>query len=405
MTNTNFDLFVFAGEKSGDLHGGHLLKELYAISPSIRITGVGGPAMRNSNMHCLLPMENFQVMGFVDVFMALPRLIKYFYHIKKSILLTQPSAVLLIDYPEFNIRLATHLRNAGFKGRIFHYICPSVWAWRKNRISQMATTLDMLLCILPFEKSCFKNTTLPVHYVGHPLISSIQNYLPQPLPCFSDNDKTSKILAIFPGSRKKELEKNLTLQLLVAKKLRKTHPYLKIALSVSHPSFITFIQQEMKKIGWGMEQIELISHDQSYGLMQNAYIAIAKSGTVTLELALHGVPTIVTYGISSLDVFIARNLLRIDMPYYCLVNILANEEVFKELIGPHLSFETLFTATEALLDNPLLYADCREKCAKVRALLGEGNASQAAAKLIAESLENNCKPLLQQSALRRSIET
>jgi lipid-A-disaccharide synthase len=216
MDNNQYDLFVFAGEKSGDLHGGHLLRELFSIRPDARVCGVGGPSMREAGLSCMLPMEKFQVMGFVDVFIALPRLMRQFFAVKNYILRTQPPAVLLIDYPGFNLRLAASLRKAGFKGRICHYICPSVWAWGKKRIPQMANTLDMLFSILPFEKSYFSETSLPVHYVGHPLVAAVSNYRRRPLDDFSDG----KVLALFPGSRRKELERNLFVQLSAAKKLR-----------------------------------------------------------------------------------------------------------------------------------------------------------------------------------------
>ncbi len=371
MPEQRYDLFIFAGEKSGDLHGSLLLQKLQEQYPAIRVTGVGGPAMRETGMHCPLAMENFQVMGFVDVFLALPRLMRQFYFVKQYILRTQPAVVLLIDYAEFNLRLAAHLRKAGFKGRICHYICPSVWAWGKKRIPRMAATLDSLFSILPFEKSFFSETTLPVHYVGHPLISALHNHPRQPL----QNFRKGKILALFPGSRRHELEKNLHLQLMVAKKLREEEPTLQIALSIANAAFLPFIRESIDKAGFQEGDVELIPQERSYDLMQRAHFAIAKSGTVTLELALHGVPTVVTYGISPLDLFIARRVLRIDLPFYCLVNILANEEVFRELFGPHLTFDALYQAAKALLDNPLLHTDCREKCAKVRVLLGEENAS------------------------------
>ncbi len=159
MDKKQSHLFIFAGEKSGDLHGGHLLRELFTTHPHLHISGVGGPSMRAQGLKCFLSMEDFQVMGFVDVFFALPRLARQFYLIKNFILREQPPIVLLIDYPGFNLRLAASLRKAGFQGHICHYICPSVWAWGKKRIPHMARTLDTLFSILPFEKSF---TTCPL---------------------------------------------------------------------------------------------------------------------------------------------------------------------------------------------------------------------------------------------------
>ncbi len=378
MLKETCDLFVFAGEKSGDLHGGNILRELQSARPQVKIRGVGGPSMRAAGLDCILPMERFQVMGFVDVFLALPRLARQFYFVKKFILRTQPPVVLLIDYPGFNLRLAAHLRKAGYKGRICHYICPSVWAWGKKRIPHMAETLDMLLSILPFEKSYFSDTPLPVHYVGHPLVAAINRHRHQPLKGFS-----GKVLALFPGSRLKEIERNLPFQLAAAKRLcEKDH--LQIAISFTNSAFLHHIQYYIEQAG--LTDIKLIPPEHTYDLMHRAHLALAKSGTVTLELALHGVPTVVTYGISTLDLFIARRILRIELPYYCLVNILADENVFPELIGPNLTFDALHQAAKTLLDNPVLYADCQEKCERVKALLGREDASRAAALHLAPHL-------------------
>ena len=188
------DLFVIAGEKSGDLHGEKILKELYVRNPSLQIAGVAGPLMRSTGIDCFLPMEEFQVMGFVDVFLSLPALARKFYMIANHILKLNPSVVLTIDYPGLNLRLARHLKKKGFTGKICHFICPSVWAFSK-KIPLMATYLDHLFTILPFEKTLFANTSLKVDYVGHPLTSSISADL-EPL-------KEKKLIALFPGSRKK----------------------------------------------------------------------------------------------------------------------------------------------------------------------------------------------------------
>ncbi len=170
------DLFVFAGEKSGDLHGEKLLEALRAKSPHLKIAGVGGPLMRSKGMQCILPMEEFQVMGFIDVFLSLPKLMRQFYFVAREILRLNPRIVVTIDYPGFNLRLARHLRKKGFKGKLVHFICPSVWAWGKKRIPLMAENLDMLLSILPFEKELFAHTELPVHFVGHPLSERMKAY-------------------------------------------------------------------------------------------------------------------------------------------------------------------------------------------------------------------------------------
>ncbi|NDE82769.1 MAG: lipid-A-disaccharide synthase, partial [Chlamydiia bacterium] len=164
----NYDIFIFAGEPSGDLHGEALIQEIRKKDPSLKIAAVAGPRMRALGIDCILPMEEFQVMGFFDVFCALPRLIKHFYFIGKQILAMNPRSAIFIDYPGFNLRMEKHLKKRGFKAELIHYICPSVWVHGKGRIKTMESSLSQLLCILPFEKLCFEGSSLPVTYVGHP---------------------------------------------------------------------------------------------------------------------------------------------------------------------------------------------------------------------------------------------
>ncbi|MGC2595133.1 MAG: lipid-A-disaccharide synthase [Rhabdochlamydiaceae bacterium] len=339
------DLFVFAGEQSGDLHGEKLIQALHAKNPHLKISGVGGPKMRSQGIDCILPMEEFQVMGFIDVFLALPKLIRQFYFVAGEIKRLKPKAVIAIDYPGFNLRMAKHLRKKGFEGKLIHFICPSVWAWGKKRIPMMGTTLDLLLSIFPFEKKLFKSTPLQVAYVGHPLIERLKNY-PYKTPPFSSE---KKMIALFPGSRRKEIERNLPLYLDVCRDLLKKEPKFQIALSVSEESYRPLIVEILKGKQWQEREILFIPAEYSYELMKTAYMAIAKSGTVTLELALHRVPTVVTYGVSFLDTIITYYILKIRLRFYCIVNIIAQKEIFSELIGPNFTLSTLKEQAESLL--------------------------------------------------------
>ncbi len=343
-------IFIFAGEASGDLHGEKIVQEL---KTNCSVTGVGGPKMRQAGLNCILPMEEFQVMGFVDVFFALPKLIRHFYRLRKAILQLKPDLVLFIDYPGFALRMAEHLRTKKFSGKIAHYICPSVWAWGKKRIPRMARDLDLLLTILPFEKRHFEKTTLQVQYVGHPLLER----------CIRTKKSTAKRVGIFPGSREKELVRNLTIQLEAARALIKKDQELRFVVSVASLSFLPLIEKEVKAVGI---DVELVLPEGREDLLESIDYAIAKSGTITLELALYGVPTIVTYGLSKLDAFIAQYLLRLKLPYYCIVNIIAGREVFPELMGPHLNVEALVNKFLKIVSQAEL---CRAECLKLKEIL------------------------------------
>jgi len=302
------DLFIFAGEPSGDLHGEAFIQCLLEENPHLEIYGVGGPRMRKLPFTCTVPMEEFQVMGFVDVFLALPRLFRHFYALADHILKTKPKAALFIDYPGFNLRMERHLRKKGFKGKLIHYICPSVWGHGKGRIALMEKNLDLLLTIFPFEKELF-SPSFPVEYVGHPLTSRIEN---EPTDIFPWAEG-KKVISLFPGSRKKEILLNLPLQLKAFKSISTKDPIIG-AISVSQEAFLPLLQKHIKDEGLE-DAIRLIPSCDTYTLMRSSYFAIAKSGTVTLELALHKVPTVVTYGIAPLDLFIAKNILRISLPF------------------------------------------------------------------------------------------
>ncbi|MDR2539129.1 MAG: lipid-A-disaccharide synthase [Chlamydiales bacterium] len=368
----SYDLFIFCGEPSGDLHAESLLAELKIKKPTLSIFGVAGPRMRHQGVNPILAMEELQVMGFIDVFCAFPKLVRMFYKIANAILELQPKIVFTIDYPGFSLRLHRHLKKKGFKGLIVHFICPSVWAWGKHRIAFMEKHLDHLFTILPFESQIFRR--LPTQYVGHPLSFRIQSHNYQDL----DLPKNKQIIALFPGSRPKEIERNLPLYLDACRHLCTNHAHLHIALSVAQPKFHAQIRFILQKKNWGYPTT-FVPHTHSYELMQKTHLAIAKSGTVTLELALHFVPTVVTYGLSKLDLMIARDLLRIRLPFYCLVNILANEEIFPELIGPYFTNTSLLSHVYHVLKNHSSYQD---KCKHISALLGTANTAEEVSKQI-----------------------
>lgn len=365
-------LFIFAGEPSADLHGGALIQKIHEVCPDLAIFGVAGPHMRKAGLETVMEMERFQVMGFVDVALAFFRIARQFFTLRKLILERNPEVVLFIDYPGFNLAMEKSLRKKGFKGQICHYICPSVWAWGKKRIPRMEKTLDHLFTILPFEQKFFDPKKLDVRFVGHPLVQRVQNPV-EPLDLGTDKP----VLALFPGSREKELCRNLGKQLKVARRLKEQNPDLIVAVSLSTPAF----EERIRKEAEGLD-IVLIPSNKNYALMRRATVAIAKSGTVTLELALHGVPTVVTYGLSRLDLFIARDLLRIRLPYYCIVNIILEEELFPELFGPKLTETALFNETNKFLKSEEARQFCREKCENLRKILTKKDPAEEIAQTI-----------------------
>jgi lipid-A-disaccharide synthase len=416
------DLFIIAGEASGDQLGEGLLQALK--SSNLKVMGIGGPKMRAVGMETIFPMENLQVMGFVDVLFALPHLISCFNLAVDAILKAQPKVVLTIDYPGFNLRLARKLRKKGFKGKICHYVCPSVWAWGKKRIGLMAENLDLLLSILPFEKQLFdeevaklhsganprsqsrfgffanrlrpqgyidlqktesalrssnlhleassatpsEKTKLRVEYIGHPLAQKIS---PQENP-------DTHLIAFFPGSRTKEIERNFPYFIRLAITLKRDFPNYNFVVSVSQEKY----RPLLKKMA---PDLDLRTPAEMKKL--KPFLAVAKSGTITLELALQEIPTVVTYAVSPLDVFIAKHIFRISLPYYALPNLIANKTIFPELIGPDLTNERLLKEVKNLMINQDMWDRSKAECSSLRALLGKENANTRSAQLILSLLK------------------
>ncbi len=360
MARKALDLFVVTGEPSGDLLASHLIAHL----PSkLQIGGVLGPHLRKMGIEEWFPMEELQVMGFSQVVRHLPRLARAFFKIRSEILASEPKGVLFVDYPGLHLRLQSSLRKAGYTGKLIQYVSPTVWAWGKKRMFQMEKNLDLLMTLLPFEPACFASTSLPTRFVGHPFACQIKP---------RTRGKERHLIALFPGSRQKEIEHNLPLQLEAAK----DHP---IAISVASTRFEPLIRSIAPKA-------ELVALEDRYELMEQARLAIATSGSVTLELALHETPTVVTYFISPIDLFLAQKIFGISLAYYALPNLIANQLVFPELFGPHFTPFRLKKEVDKLLSSPeSVLAGCEE----VRRQLGQKRADLEAARLIEEVLCNN----------------
>jgi lipid-A-disaccharide synthase len=328
--------FIFTGEKSGEQHAANLLKALLKKNPCIEVGGVFSKNIRDLGFKPLIDMTEFQVMGFTNVLKALPRLIRHFNTIVEHILKSNYDIVILVDYPDFNLRLAGKLRKKGYRGKIIKYISPSVWAWKKERIYKMKTSLDLVLCILPFEPKYFAGSGLSAIYVGNPTLESIQNY-----PFDADWKRKlsipekKPILAIFPGSRNQEIKKNLPIQLQAAKLLKKEFPELIICVSgVSSPYY-------------------QVPYEYTYELMKDAALSFAKCGTSILELALLQTPTVVNYQLSKLNFFIAKYFFNLHkIPFFSLPNILLKKECFPELIYYNFNSQNTYEKGKELLSSP-----------------------------------------------------
>lgn len=364
------DLFVVAGEASGDAHGANLLKKLKKRIPDLSVLGIGGEKLQEAGMEIFETMP--AVMGFSAVLKALPSLIFLFKSIERFVVKTKPRAVLMIDSPDFNLRLAKALRQAGYKGRLIQYVCPSVWAWRKGRIQQMTQNLDLLLSIFPFEAKYFEKTGLRVEYAGNPTLEEIENHsydsnwaLKLPFELQSEH-----LLGLFPGSRKAEIQQNLPKQLAAAKALLKEHPKMQVGLSLAHDSLQPMVQKIIQKSGLNLrENLFILDSEYRFELMRASRLAIATCGTVTLELGLQKTPTTAVYHVGALNYFLAKYMFGLNLPHYCLVNIVLQQRVFPELVHKDFSSQNLYLRSKELYQHTALRKDCMEKCQELRKLL------------------------------------
>lgn len=386
MNQPNPLLYFFAGERSGDLHGSRLISALRQRLPAVSVQGVGGPLMHAEGLQGSLRMEDFEVMGFTDVLLSLPKLWSQFRCVRNTVLKSKPQGVVLIDYPGFNLRLAKALRQGGYQGKIVQYVSPSVWAHGKGRIQHMAETLDLLLAIFPFEPPYMKDSGLSVHYVGNPLQEYVHKHTyDNAWKAHLGMTRAHMLVGLFPGSRAGEIRRNLPALLLAAERLQADYPELAFAISCAHPETETLTRQLTSNSS--LKQLFMVPREYTYELMRACRVAIAKSGTVTLELALHECPTVVVYRVSGLNRFIAQWILRLNLPHYCIVNILKGQMVFPELIARGFSPETIYAQAKSLFEESPARSQCIAGCREVKALLKGYDASEKAADKIAEVLK------------------
>ncbi len=360
---------LLAGEQSGDLLGEGLARALRDENPSVELIGIGGPKMASASVISFFPMERLQTMGFIEVLWAFPRLLRAFYQIRNRLLREKPEAIVTIDFPDFHLFLARSLRKKGYRGKLIHYVSPSVWAWRKGRIQTLERHYDLLITLFPFEEAVYRGSRLPLSYVGHPLATEIE----------APHEMREKLIALFPGSRGSVIERNLPLQLEAAALFLQKHPEYRLAVSVARKELSELVERLISTHDLHLEK------ESPRNLMRRASAALATSGTVTLECALSGCPTVVTYPVTGVNYLLGRYLFRILLPYYCIVNIIAEKGLFPEFIGPKLEAKPIAEAlAEQLNKREKIIEESKEL---QRALTGSGprGAARAILHLLASS--------------------
>ena len=368
--------YIIAGEASGDLHASNLMAEIKKKDKKAEFRGCGGDLMKAQGIDLVMHYRTMAYMGFVEVAVNLRKVLGNIAKVKKDIVEYHPDALVLVDYPGFNLRIADFAHEKGFK--VFYYISPQVWAWKRRRVNKIKKSVDKMLVILPFEEEFYKGYGVDATYVGNPLLDELAKFGTANRSIFLRRNSLGEkreIIALLPGSRKQEIKRMLPVMLKV----------------VSHfPDYqfviggVSSIEKSLYKKIMGKTDV-FLTENQTYELLQNASAAVVTSGTATLETALFTVPEVVCYKSTVLSYLIAKWMIRVK--FISLVNLVMDKEVVKELIQSDLTEENIVMELEQLLHNGKRQRQLLEDYDDLKDRLGNAGASAKAAAAICEGLK------------------
>ncbi len=360
--------YVIAGEASGDLHASNLLRELKARDPGAEFRAWGGDLMQAQGAHLVKHYRDLAFMGFIEVAMHLRTILRNISFCKEDIAQWKPDALVLVDYPGFNLRIAPFAHELGIP--VFYYISPQVWAWKQSRVHKIRQSSDRVFCILPFEKEFYKKFGYDVDFVGHPLLDAVAKF--EDVKAVEDDGR--KIIAVLPGSRRQEIRTILPVMLEAATKF----PAYRFVIAGAPSQPESFYREVMA--GDNME----IVFGKTYALLRQAYAGLVTSGTATLEAALFNLPEVVCYKTSAISYHIAKRVANVK--YISLPNLVMDREIVKELIQAEMTAANIATELKKITEDPAgrerLLNDYRELAGK----LGGAGASGKTASLILEHL-------------------
>lgn len=380
--DTQKSLLVIAGELSGDMHAAGVVRVLKAEHPDLPVYGIGGDRLRGVGMEIAVEARDMAVLGFWEVLKRYRFLRGVFNRMIRLAEERRPDAVLLVDYPGFNLRFAREMKKRGI--RVVYYICPQVWAWHQSRIPVMARILDRLMVIFPFEVEVFAGTALKVDYVGHPLVdearAELASAVESSLPWRSDLR-----LALLPGSRRQEIDRILPGLVQAAGLLQQRLPSLSTLIAAASPEIAELIRARLREITGGPTALEVVV-GSTRRILREATAAIVKSGTSTIEAALMRCPMIVVYRTTALSYWVGKRLIRV--PYLGMVNLIAKREAFREFIQDAATPDAMAEAMVPLLTDTPERAASLASADEVTQKLGEGGAATRAAQLVWQELSS-----------------
>ncbi|HEY3308152.1 MAG TPA: lipid-A-disaccharide synthase [Desulfuromonadaceae bacterium] len=367
-------VMIVAGEASGDIYGADLVSEALNLEPQLQFFGIGGARMREAGVETLVDSADMAVVGLVEVLKHFDVISAAFLKLKNILLNDPPSLLILIDYPGFNLRLAKVAKKAGVK--VLYYISPQIWAWRQGRVKKIAALVNHMAVILPFEAPFYERAGVPVTFVGHPMLDLVKVTVGRNQAAVEFGlDPARKIVGLFPGSRKNEIERLLPVIIGAAKLLKERFSDIQFILPLASTLQEDDIAPQLKAAGLNV----IMTRQRIHEMIRACDAVISVSGTVTLEIALVGTPMVIIYKLSPLTYQLAKRLVKIKDIGLC--NIVAGETVVKELIQNQANPDQIAAEITKILTDTLYTAQIKERLATIRTKLGGGGASKNVARL------------------------
>lgn len=363
-------VMIIAGEASGDLHGSNLVRAMRKRDTALFFFGIGGPALKNEGVNILVDASDLAVVGITEVFNKITSILKGMSIAKKALKKLRPDLLILIDLPDFNLRLAPTAKKLGIP--VLYYICPQVWAWRSGRIKKMRKLADHLAVILPFEEDFYKSYDMPVTFVGHPLLD---NHL------FIQDDTLEKpaddtlVIGFLPGSRDREISRHLPVMLDAALILLKKLDSVKFIISLAPGIEREYMEKIIENHG-GDADFEIVTGGAKH-MFKRSELVVAVSGTVTLETAIFGMPTVIIYKVSPISYWLGRAMIRVE--HIGLANLIAGKKIVPELLQEKASPIKIADTVFELLSDASGLEEMRRELLNVKDILGGPGASERVA--------------------------
>lgn len=359
-------VFISAGEQSGDLHASKLMHEMKSQCPDIQFFGIGGELMQKEGLNSLADIREIAVVGFWEVAKKILYFNNLYKKCKELIIKEDIKLFIPVDYPGFNIKLASFAKSNNIK--VVYYIAPQLWAWGKNRAVKLRDSVDKLLVVFPFEVDYFKSFNIDATFVGHPLLD-IPEYQNAPLPF----EKRQNMIAILPGSRVQELKRHLPIVTKIAAEIKKIKPEINFGTSL--PDILNKKILDSKDIF-----IDWVVYPNSINLMQNSLAGVIKAGTSNLEAALCGLPFALFYRTSFISYIFGKRL--INLPYLSIVNVLHQKSIIKEFIQSDIDPVKIAKHVMNLIESKEEYDKLQNKLIEIRKIIGDQGATKKTAEIV-----------------------